>query len=422
MRGTAPWIWLLLSACAPEPVALPPPAVPTDIALIVVDTLRVDAPTPALDAWAGGGRRYTQAVAPSSWTIPSVIAILSGRELRANHHRVPDDWPLLAERMQAAGYRTHAVIANAVLAPGTGVHRGFDAVELSGPRAWDAAEVLRRADAALAGPRDRPRFLYLHFMEPHLPYSGDEAPGRPGWSVAPPPTAAGTDPQHGCVERWRRRYDAEVLALDAALGAWLDATPFVVVAVTADHGEGLFQHPLDPRWAGRAPPPSPVEGCDVARLIGYPDHGLQRWDEAVRVPLLLRGPAVAPGGVEGRQVRVVDLGRTLLRLAGVDPGGPSLPLAADEPAAAAAAGVDKGGTFLRSGGWKLLREGDGRESLHRTREAAGPGGPDEAEPVDDPTLHRVLSGALDAWAAAGVAPEAPEADTAEALRALGYME
>ena len=414
---------LLLAACGrPAP---PPPEPPTapDVALIVIDTLRADAPTPALDAWAEGGRRYTQAVASASWTLPSVIAILAGREVRANHQRAPAGWRLLPEQFQAAGYRTHAVIANATLAPGTGLHRGFDAVELSGPRAWDAAEVLRRADAFLAGPRDRPRFLYLQFMEPHLPYAGDEAPGRPGWSVDPgPPPDGVADLQWGCVERWRRRYDAEVLAVDAALTGWLAASTLDVIAVTADHGEGLFEHPLDPRWAGRGMPPSAVEGCDVARLPGYPDHGLQRWDEAVRVPLLLRAPGVAEGSVEARQVRVVDVGRTLLRLAGAAQGGPTLPLDAAEPEAAVAAGVDKGGSFLRSGGWKLIREADGRESLHRVSDGPPHRFPQEAEEVDDPARRDVLSAVLTAWAAEAVPLEGPDPDTAAALKALGYLE
>ena len=66
----------------------------------------------------------------------------------------------------------------------------------------------------------------------------------------------------------------------------------VVVAVVADHGEGLGEH--DER-----------------------SHGFFVYESTLRVPLILAGPGV-PAGRTAEWARTVDLAPTLLKLAGVD--------------------------------------------------------------------------------------------------------
>lgn len=414
-----------------SPVTLGPDA--PDIALVVIDTLRSDAPLMHLSQWAGEGRTFATAIAPSSWTLPSMAAILAGRELRANHKRVPDDWPLLPEVLKAAGYATHAVVANRVLAPDSGTPRGFDTYELT-PLSWDAPEVLRRADAFLAQPKTGPRFLYLHLMEPHLPYTGAEAPPRTGWSAEPERTTGwpGWEERQECIELWRRQYDAEVQSVDKTLVDWLKRVDLDLVAVTSDHGEGLFQRTIDPVWQDKIRIRPGVGDCGAELLPGYPDHGLQRFDEAIRVPLYLRGRGVRsadwdptgnlpPPWLEGRQVRVIDLARTLLKLAGGDVEGPTLPLTDAAPAAPFAMGVDKGGSFVRTDTHKLLREADGREALFDLKVFRG--FQPETKPLDDASKRAELAEVLDRWFAADpTTAAAPGLQTTEALRALGYVE
>jgi arylsulfatase A-like enzyme len=415
--ATVPGAWI--EAAGLPDVALPPNA--PDIVLVVVDTWRADSvgsATPKLNAWSRGARHYSMAVAPSSWTLPSVAATLAGRELRANHKRVPDDWRLLAEVLHDAGYATHAVVANSALAQDSGIARGFDTYELSPLSAWDATEVLRRASARLAEPRTRPRFLYVHLMDPHLPYSGAEAPGRPGWSTGIDPATLwpGGAAHVACIERWRRRYDAEVSAVDSALAPWLSGLTDAIVALTSDHGEGLFSHTVDPKWLDKAHILPVVPGCGSELLPGYPDHGLHRYEEAIRVPLFVRAPGVLEGEVH-RPVRLIDLSRTLLHLAGGSVDGPRLPLQPGDPHASLIMGTDKAGSFVRMDGFKLLRDRDGTEQLMMVglTESLVPEGAAASVRED-------LGERLTRWQRGAVKAASPGPQTTEALKALGYIE
>ena len=80
-----------------------------------------------------------------------------------------------------------------------------------------------------------------------------------------------------------------------------------VVIVTGDHGEALGER-------------------------GTLFHGWNLYDELVRVPLVLSGPAIAPGAIRS-PVSLVRLPATLLELAGLEAPvsfAPALPLAGDE--------------------------------------------------------------------------------------------
>ncbi|HVQ27590.1 MAG TPA: sulfatase-like hydrolase/transferase, partial [Planctomycetota bacterium] len=66
---------------------------PPDVVLVLVDTLRADRTallpggpptTPVLAALVAEGTSYTQAVAPSAWTLPSIASLFSGQDARAH--------------------------------------------------------------------------------------------------------------------------------------------------------------------------------------------------------------------------------------------------------------------------------------------------------------------------------------------------
>ena len=69
------------------------------------------ATTPSLETLGEGGLVYRQALAPSSWTLPSMAALFSGREITARRTRAFPDSPSLAERFAEAGYRTVGLVA-----------------------------------------------------------------------------------------------------------------------------------------------------------------------------------------------------------------------------------------------------------------------------------------------------------------------
>ncbi len=97
-------------------------------------------------------------------------------------------------------------------------------------------------------------------------------------------------------------YQAEVATADAAVGQLLEGLRALgrggnlLVAVVADHGEGLGDH-------------------------GEPTHGLFLYETTMRVPLVLWGPAfgIVPGKVVDAPVSVADLTPTILEFAGAPP-------------------------------------------------------------------------------------------------------
>jgi arylsulfatase A-like enzyme len=430
----------------------------------VIDTLRADRTgllpggpptTPALSALGNSGIAYRQAVAPAAWTLPSMAALFAGADASGNRHDARRDVPALAERFAQAGYSTIGLVANPLLTADNGFGRGFDAytvapasstadlaADVNALRAWDAEALVARALTALAAePAERPVLLYLHLMDTHVPYDpahAMRAPAWPGWSEPGPAdgpplvTWASTedlsDEQRALLTDWRRAYDGQVQFTDAAVGRLLERLPEVrprptVVAVTSDHGEGLFSHRRGP---GSTPGTGPLGEA-------YPDHGEQLFEEALRVPLWLAGPGVPAGRTESRPVAVRDLGTTLLTLCGLPAVAPAgarrLPLREEDPVPEALFGAGSRGWFVRTATHKLIvpfgterPESDAAVHLH-----AVDGTRFLPEDVDlspaEPALRRELLESWRAWLEASQEPPPEPADpaTIERLRMLGYL-
>jgi arylsulfatase A-like enzyme len=435
---------LLASGCdsgGPSPTA-------PDVLLVVVDTLRVDRTgllpggpptTPSLDALGLRGAAYRQANAPASWTLPSMAALFSGEDVRFNRHAALDGPPALAERFAAGGYRTIGLVANPLLTADNGFARGFEeytvapatatadlSADIHALRSWDAeALVSRLLERLRALPDEAPAFLYLHLMDPHVPYDPANerlaAPHR-GWSQAPevPWATQLSVEQDQLLCGWRRAYDGQVTFTDRALGRLLEDLPArrgrpLLVAVTSDHGEGLFSHERAP---DSTPGPGPLGNA-------YPDHGEQLYEEAVRAPLWLAGPGVAPGHDERRPVALRDLGATLLDLAGLDAAGPRLPLSAADPAPEVVMGVGTRGWFARSTRRKLVLPFPERSGIS-ARLHAVEGDRFLPETTDlrleEAGTASALEALLRAWIDAGDRPaDRIDPATEERLRALGYI-
>jgi arylsulfatase A-like enzyme/Flp pilus assembly protein TadD len=271
-----------------------------NLLLVTLDTVRADrlgcygyaaAETPRLDRLAGEGLRFARASSPAPLTLPAHASLLSG--LLPPRHGVrnngagayPEGRDTLATLLSREGYRTGAFVGAFVLDRRFGLARGFEVYDDEIERAPEAGVVLEAerpgravVDRALAwlGREDpRPFFLWVHLYDAHAPY-------------APPPGARARHPG--------RPYDGEIAAVDEAVGrllAELDRRGLggsTVVAVAADHGEGLGEH-------------------------GEPTHGLLLYESTLRVPLLLRAPGVRPRVVE-TPVSLVDMAPTLAGLLG----------------------------------------------------------------------------------------------------------
>jgi arylsulfatase A-like enzyme len=217
--------------------------------------------------------------------------------------------------MQAHGYR-NGLLSNTVMLNQRGFERGFDRVSHL-PARWNlSGEGERLSEAAVAFVRDAksdPVFLYLHYLDPHAPYSpGQRFQGRfgPFDSLAalrlyddvtpnlPELRASGFGPGDSRYEELVGRYDAEIATTDAALESLfrglseLGVLDRMLVIVTSDHGEEFLEHD----WV---------------------EHGWTLYEESLRVPLLFWAPAILRPVRVSTRTSHVDVAPTVLALLGI---------------------------------------------------------------------------------------------------------
>ncbi len=276
-----------------------------NILFLLIDCLRADAlaggraPTPNLDAVAGRGVRFTQAIAGASSTTPCVATMLTGvysprHGVRAiGGHRLNPDCPTLPQQLQAAGYHTVAEVTGP-LGPENGLDRGFKEYHLRHAReylsdGWGAGFIDRLRRRAWP----EPWFLFLHLWELHTPRKVLPAFKRRRFG--------------------RTRYDRALAALDATLAPLLAALPAdTAILIHGDHGERLIENNLEYRWYRLC-----RDILGPARVPKREGHEIDVYEELIRVPLVLAAPGHLPAGaVVPQLVRQVDLMPTLLDLAG----------------------------------------------------------------------------------------------------------
>ncbi len=299
---------LVFSALVASPLGTVAAAIPPNIVLITLDTTRADRMgflgaarglTPNLDALAKQGVVFTRAYAHVPLTTASHATILSGTYPQFNHVNdfgkpLPPGVPYLPELLHKGGYRTAAFVGSLVLDPigGTapGFDRGFDVFD-AGFHMRRASEdryqtVERRAETVVAHALrwlekngHGPFFLWVHLYDAHDPY----------------------DPPEPFATRYKSEpYDGEIAYVDFAVGKLLSALRAyalydnALIAVMADHGEGLGEH-------------------------GENTHGIFLYDETIRVPLLFKLPGARSAGKRvATRVGLVDITPTILRSAGTN--------------------------------------------------------------------------------------------------------
>ena len=279
------------------------PAIRT-VVLITVDTLRADrvgaygwsaARTPAMDALAARGVRFTRAFAPAPITLPSHASLLTGlyppgHGSRHNGMRMGDGPATLATVLREQGWATGAFVAAFPLDRRFGLDRGFDRYGDRMPRGADGRPLNERpghgvVDEALAWARGLGggrMLLWVHLFEPHAPYEPDPARGPAGRS-APAPV----------------RYDDEVARADGEIGRLLaglgERAASALVIVAGDHGEAFGEH-------------------------GEIGHSVFLYDTTLRVPLIMAGPGIsAPPAGQDADVSLVDVVPTVLDAVGAPP-------------------------------------------------------------------------------------------------------
>jgi len=300
-----------------------------NVVLIMLDTVRADhlscygyaRPTsPQLDRLAHQGVLFEDAIAPTSWTLPSLASVLTGllpHQHGADWTRAMSTQPMtLTEILKQQGYETAAFNANSSFGlAGWGLDRGFDvyadahdwlrhnlAVTFAGQSVYQALfrefVSFNEFDHLNAGEIDeqvldwfrhrsgRPYFLFINYMDAHRPYV-PPAPYDRRFGRIPKPVlwriSQSLEDGHWSrpVSPRERQsliggYDNSLAYLDEQIGRLLDvlrASPDAddtVVMVAGDHGEGFGEH-------------------------GAYDHGWDLHREVLDVPLIIAGPGVPAG-------------------------------------------------------------------------------------------------------------------------------
>lgn len=282
-----------------------------DLILISVDTLRADRlpfygaerdtggdPAQAFTpAWlAAQGTLYETCWSTAGQTLPALASFWTGLP-PLEHGAVSNLVPFVAEsrliRLRAERFdAAHALLANASLAPGCGLERGFDSygllVRQNEPQI--PAAMLQRTRAAV---KEGKRLLaWTHFMVPHQPYAPRaELVGRYGTGRV---AAADNEFLYGLHraggleaslrEGVRALYDAEVRQASEWVREYLAGLDAQYRA--AGRG-GLLENAIVVFFSDH--------GEELADRHGYFMHAKSLYSGVIRVPLLIAGPGWSAG-------------------------------------------------------------------------------------------------------------------------------
>lgn len=157
-----------------------------NILWIVVDTLRADhvgclggkASTPVLDRLAQRGALFTNAHSHIPVTGPSHASMFTGltplqHGVLKNAQALDPQHVTVALRLRNSGYATEAIVSLGVLKSKFGFAQGFDHYDDTFTTQWfrPATEISDSAISRLRLDRTRPLFLFVHYSDPHEPYT-----------------------------------------------------------------------------------------------------------------------------------------------------------------------------------------------------------------------------------------------------------
>ena len=300
-----------------------------NVLLITIDTLRADhlgaygyklQTSPEFDRLAEEGVLFTDAITPVPTTAPALASLLTSRHadehgVRENLGELPESLETLAEAFRSAGYKTAGFFGNGAIQHGFG--QGFDVFEPFADHWFFRDRAGTRKAMAWLAQAPQPWFLWIHFMDPHGPYSSSRPATSAKFVYEKSPQLERVLPQsehnagfgmipkyqqlegHERVVDYVRRYDGEIVSTDREIGrlrAFLERAGVLddtIVVVTADHGESLGENEY------------------------FFQHGTLLNEPSVRVPLILRHPSLPRGLRTNVPASLVDLFPTLAGLTGV---------------------------------------------------------------------------------------------------------
>ena len=308
-----------------------------NVLLVVLDAARADhfscygyerKTTPNIDRLAAEGFRFSRAVSTSSWTLPSHASLFTGLLPEEHGTTAQNNWlidriPTLAELMRVRGYRTGGFSNNPFVDKQQNLSRGFETFV----PVWSLVDLVtdeipyntEYTDKVVkefidSDSNRKPWFVFINFMEPHMPYLPPE-PYRsqylkPGQEITARVDSAirYAEPlQAGTLKLTRDELDAMVAIYDGAINyndkvvediikhiqgrGELDNT---IVIVLSDHGELFGEH-------------------------NFFVHGGMLPRQLINIPLIIRYPKVIEKpAVRDELVSICDIYNTLSGYLGLE--------------------------------------------------------------------------------------------------------
>jgi len=299
------------------------------VILITIDTLRADhlgcygypsETSPTLDKLAENGILFENHYTVMTHTLPSHCSIMTAlfpreHEVLMNGWRMRSGITTLAELFLEQGYETGAFVGSKVLDRDRGLATGFEVYEEGRRREFERdGEAVNKDVLRWLENRSGPFFLWIHYWDPHYPYSAPKPFNKrynlddPLYSKAfedlkkwyPEKALDAKDPERikGFIARLPA-YDNEVAYTDHNVGVVLaklreiSAYEPSIICVTSDHGEGFGEHS---NWT----------------------HGMTLNQEEARVPLILKLPGeTRQRSTYSGNTSSVQIAPSLLSLAGI---------------------------------------------------------------------------------------------------------
>lgn len=321
-----------------------PPCKDCNIILIAIDPLRADglhalgnprSITPTLDALANQGFLFTNAFAPSSWTLPSAMSLLTGtypsvhkiinKELigskkdqlfPADLRAASPGIVTLSSVLKKYGYVSGGFAGGAALDPSYGFDEGFSSYASPGEFEGVSSSISKAIDFARQHTADK-MFIFLHGFDVHGQYTPPEGIVKKFVDPTYTGTLTGSAEEQKSLREegvmqndvhltpsdtkfLRAIYDEKVERMDEKIAGFLaayralDVTRKTIIIFTSDHGEEFYEH-------------------------GRIDHGMTLYDEVIHVPLIVVVPGISKSVRISDQVRILDVMPTILSLVGIVP-------------------------------------------------------------------------------------------------------
>ena len=331
-----------------------------NLVFVVLDTFRKDKMsvyneeidfTENLQQFSEDATVFNDAVANAPWTLPSHASMFTGQypwEHGATQRKLylETDRKLLAEKFEHEGYTTACFTTNTWLSPYTGMTEGFQDVDNffgalpsdlmsgrmkgvwkrlnSGKGKWfmekmiqageklhwldigskKTPKLVEKAENFIENNRDEDFFLFLNFMDCHLPYEPEEeykqkhAADVDSSKICQKAHAHNGGEETADFDASEKLYNAEVDYLDDQIGGLLefiqseDLEEETVFVIVADHGENLGED----------------------NMMG---HQFSVSEQLISVPLMVKSPKLAMNEVD-IQIELKELYNLVPWFAGIE--------------------------------------------------------------------------------------------------------